>query len=59
MVWKSMPALPKLTLQFVFLLGGVCLMENAFLEITFQNFLCLFVIRKIDQRKTLFNQRKN
>jgi hypothetical protein len=59
MVWKSMPALPKLTLQFVFLLGGVCLMENAFLETIFQTFLCLFVIRKVGQRKTLSSQRKN
>ena len=37
---------------------GVCLMENGFLEITFQTFLYLFVIRKISQRKTLFSQKK-
>jgi hypothetical protein len=28
-------------------------------EITFQTFLCLFVIRKVGQRKTLSSQRKN
>ena len=33
-------------------------MKNSFRETTFQTFLCLFVIRKIDQRKTLSNQRK-
>jgi hypothetical protein len=29
-----------------------------FREITFQTFLCLFAIRKVGQRKTLFSQRK-
>jgi hypothetical protein len=38
---------------------GCCLMENAFLKTIFQTFLCLFVIRKVGQRKTLSNQRKN
>jgi len=33
-------------------------MGSAFLKITFQIFLCLFAIRKIVQRKTLFNQKK-
>jgi hypothetical protein len=33
-------------------------MENGFLETTFQTFLCLFVIRKVSQRKTLSSQRK-
>jgi len=35
-----------------------CLMESNFLKTTFQTFLCLFVIRKVDQRKTLSSQRK-
>jgi len=33
-------------------------MKNGFLEIIFQTFLCLFVIRKINQQKKLSNQRK-
>jgi len=33
-------------------------MESGFLEIIFQTFMCLFVIRKVDQRKTLSSQRK-
>jgi len=37
---------------------GVCLMESGFLEIIFQTFLCLFVIRKVGQQKTFFSQRK-
>jgi hypothetical protein len=37
---------------------GVCLMESGFLEIIFQTFLCLFVIRKVGQQKTLSSQRK-
>jgi len=36
---------------FVFLASG-------FLEIIFQTFLCLFIIRKVGQRKTLSGQRK-
>jgi hypothetical protein len=39
-------------------LGYACFLELTFREITFQTFLCLFVIRKVGQRKTLFNQRK-
>jgi len=39
-------------------LGHVCFLEFTFREITFQTFLCLFVIRKVGQRKTLFSQRK-
>jgi hypothetical protein len=34
------------------------LAESGFLKITFQIFLCLFVIKKIDQRKTLYSQKK-
>jgi len=37
---------------------SVCLMESGFLETTFQTFLCLFVIRKVGQRKTLSSQKK-
>jgi hypothetical protein len=33
-------------------------MENDFLEITFQTFPCLFIIRKVGQRKTLSSQKK-
>jgi hypothetical protein len=33
-------------------------MESDFLEIIFQTFMCLFVIKKVDQRKTLSSQRK-
>jgi len=39
-------------------LGGVCLSESGFWEITFQTFLCLFAIRKVGQQKTLSDQRK-
>jgi hypothetical protein len=39
-------------------LGHVCFLEFIFWKITFQIFLCLFVIRKVGQRKTLFGQRK-
>jgi len=42
----------------VFHFGCVCFSENGFREITFQIFLCLFVIRKVGQRKTLSSQRK-
>jgi len=37
---------------------GICFPENGFRETTFQTFLCLFVIRKVGQRKTLSGQRK-
>ena len=40
-------------------LGHVCFLEFTFQEITFQTFLCLFVIRKVGQRKTLSGQRKH
>jgi hypothetical protein len=42
----------------VFLFGCICFPESGFRETTFQTFLCLFVIRKVGQRKTLFSQRK-
>jgi hypothetical protein len=35
----------------------VCV-ESGFLETVFQTFMCLFVIRKVGERKTLSNQRK-
>jgi len=38
--------------------GHVCFPEFTFRETTFQTFLCLFVIRKIGQRKILSGQRK-
>ena len=44
----------KLTLIF----GCVCFPEFTFRKTTFQTFLCLFVIRKVGQRKTLSSQRK-
>jgi hypothetical protein len=40
-------------------LGNVCFLESSFREITFQTFMCLFVIRKVGQRKTLSGQRKH
>jgi len=39
-------------------LGHVCFPESSFREIIFQTFPCLFVIRKVGQRKTLSGQRK-
>jgi len=45
-------------LMFCGFLGPVCFTESGFLETTFQTFLCLFVIRKVGQRKTLSSQRK-
>jgi hypothetical protein len=39
-------------------LGHVCFPESSFWKTTFQTFLCLFVIRKIGQRKTLSGQHK-
>jgi len=36
----------------------VCFLKSNFWEITFQTFLCLFAIRKVDRRKTLSSQRK-
>jgi len=46
----------KINYKTIFI--GVCLMESGFLEIIFQTFLCLFVIRKVGQQKTLSSQRK-
>jgi hypothetical protein len=54
---KTLSSQRKIWLGFqesVFLLGCVC-----FPETTFQTFLCLFVIKKVGQRKTLFNQKEN
>jgi hypothetical protein len=42
----------------VFCFGCVCFPESGFRETTFQTFLCLFAIRKVDQWKTLSSQRK-
>jgi len=39
-------------------LGYVYFSKSDFRKITFQTFLCLFVIRKVGQRKTLSSQRK-
>ena len=39
-------------------LGYVCFAKNTFWETIFQTFLCLFVSRKVGQRKTLSGQRK-
>jgi len=38
--------------------GHVCFLEFTFWKITFQIFLYLFAIRKVDQRKILSSQRK-
>jgi len=40
------------------IIGNVCFSEFTFRETTFQTFLCLFAVRKVGQRKTLFGQRK-
>jgi len=45
-------------LMFCGFLGPVCFTESGFLETIFQTFMCLFVIRKVGQRKTLSSQRK-
>jgi hypothetical protein len=39
-------------------LGYVCFLESDFQETAFQTLLCLFVIKKVGQRKTLSSQRK-
>ena len=39
-------------------LGLVCFLESSFRKTIFQTFLCLFVIRKVGQRKTISGQRK-
>ena len=46
------------TFLFSQTIGFVCLTESDFLEIILQTFLCLFVIKKVGQRKTLSSQRK-
>jgi hypothetical protein len=47
----------KKNCSFVYQEEFVC-PDSGFLEITFQTFLCLFVIKKVGQRKTLSSQRK-
>jgi hypothetical protein len=42
----------------LFYLDHVCFSEFTFREITFQTFLCLFVIKKVGQRKTFSSQKK-
>jgi hypothetical protein len=42
----------------VFPFGCVCFLESGFPETTFQTFLYLFAIKKVDQRKTLSSQKK-
>jgi hypothetical protein len=37
----------------------VCFPESGFRKTTFQTFLCLFTIRKVDQQKIFFSQMKN
>ena len=44
--------------NILYSLGLVCFPETGFRETIFQTFLCLFVIRKVGQRKTLSGQRK-
>jgi hypothetical protein len=44
--------------EHLLIYGHVCFMESCFLKTTFQTFLCLFAIRKVDQQKTLSSQRK-
>jgi len=39
-------------------LGRVYFLKSGFQEIIFQTFMCLFIIRKIGQRKILSSQRK-
>jgi len=51
---KTLSGQRKILLGF----PGKCFPESSFWEITFQTFMCLFAIRKVDQRKTISNQRK-
>jgi len=51
---KILPSFQKNVFPF----GCVCFLKSDFRETTFQTFMCLFAIRKVDQRKTLSNQRK-
>ena len=57
---KHFPVKGKFGLVFrkVFSFSCVCFPKSGFREITFQTFLCLFVIRKVGQRKTLSSKRK-
>jgi len=58
---KTLSSQRKIWLGFqesVFSFGYVCFPERGFRETTFQTFLCLFVIRKVGQWKTLSSQRK-
>jgi len=48
----------KINMENVKLFRLVCFLKNNFREIIFQTFLCLFAIKKVDQRKTLSDQRK-
>jgi len=43
---------------FICYVRPFCFSESRFRKTTFQTFLCLFAIRKVDQRKTLSSQRK-
>jgi hypothetical protein len=45
-------------MQTVVIIDHVCFLEFTFWETTFQTFLCLFAIRKVGKRKTLFGQRR-
>jgi hypothetical protein len=45
--------------ESVFPFDCVCFPKSGFREITFQIFLCLFVIRKVGQQKTLFQSKEN
>ena len=59
---KTLSGQRKILLGFpgkcFFFFGYVCFPESSFRETTFQTFMCLFAIRKVDQRKTISNQRK-
>jgi hypothetical protein len=46
-------------LYFYFYLGCVCFPENDFRKITFQTFMCLFVIRKVGQPENNFPLKEN
>ena len=47
-----------LALFFLLFLGWICFSEFIFWKIILQTFLCLFVFRKVGQRKTFSSQRK-
>jgi len=52
------PCLTSCSIFLIQIVCFVCFLEFTFRETTFQTFLCLFNIRKVGQRKTLFSQRK-